>query len=141
MPKAKSKLPAETAMDLLQRAIAAFDVEIADLQAKRAHLVALTGPSVTVAPVAQDASQKTRTMSAEARAKISAAAKKRWAQQKKAAKAAQTDKAETNAAPATVKTLAKKAATKAHSKPAAKTKKVTGTKQAQTMASAEAQKT
>jgi hypothetical protein len=138
MPKAKSEPLAETAMELLQRAITAFDVEIADLQAKRAQLVALTGQAVIVAPVAQDASPKTRTMSAEARAKISAAAKKRWAKQKKAAKAAQAGKAETSAAPATVKAPTKKAAAKAQPKPAAKPKKA---KKAQTTTSAEAQNT
>jgi hypothetical protein len=92
MPKTKSEPLAETAMELLQRAIAAFDVEIADLQAKRAQLVALTGKAETSAPALPDVSPKTRTMSAEARAKISAAAKKRWAKQKKAVKAAQKDK-------------------------------------------------
>jgi phosphoribosyl-dephospho-CoA transferase len=144
MPKAKSEPPPETAMQLLQLAIAAFDREIADLQAKRAQLIALTGPSVSiaaVAPVALETRPKTRTMSDEAKAKISAAAKKRWAKKKKAAKAAQQGNAAINTRPATVKAPAKKAATKTPAKPAAKTKKAAVTKQAQATANAEGQNT
>lgn len=141
MPKSKSEPIQENAMDLLQRAIAAFDVQIADLQAKRAQLITLTGQSITVSVTPTATAPKSRGMSDEAKAKISAAAKKRWAKQKKAAKAAQKAEAEKVVAPAAAKATTKQAASKAQPKPAAKPKKATGAKKAQTTASAEAQNT
>lgn len=91
--------------ELMRLALAGLDTQIAELQEKRAQLAALTSgqpaaPSVEAAPPPQ----KTGKMSDEARAKISAAAKKRWAKVKKAkAEAAKS-------APAAKKTPAKKTA-------------------------------
>lgn len=143
MPKLSTKPAQADPLDLIHQAIAAFDVQIADLQAKRNQLVSLAGGFVAIAPTPAETAPKQRTMSDEARAKISAAAKKRWAKQKKAVKAAQTGKAEAKAVPATVKAPTEKAAAKVppKPKPVAKTKKTTGTKKAQTTASTEDQNT
>src|SRR5690349_3929927 len=100
MPTSKSEPIQENAMDLLQRAISAFDTQIADLQAKRAQLIALTGQPVTVTAAPTAAAPKSRGMSDEAKAKISAAAKKRWAKHRKATKAAQKAETETTVTPA-----------------------------------------
>src|SRR5215510_3482272 len=71
--------------ELLRLALDGFDAQIAELQAKRAQLTAMIGrssanPAVEVAPT-----QKRRKLSAVARAKISAAAKARWAKKRNAA--------------------------------------------------------
>lgn len=103
--------------ELLQRTLAAFDSQIAELQAKRAQIAALLGaPAAKTAAPKVTATKATEApkqwkMSDEARARISAAAKKRWAAKKKA------DKAEAAAKPAEAKTKptkapAKKASTK-----------------------------
>jgi hypothetical protein len=60
--------------------IAVIDAEISRLQQAR-HLIAGTNSTRT-----STSTKKRRILSAEARARISAAQKKRWAQQKKAAK-------------------------------------------------------
>jgi hypothetical protein len=113
MTTSKFKPIQETAMELIERAIAALDVEIAELQAKRAQLIALTGKTVVAFPTPAEVPPK-RTMSEEARAKISAAAKKRWAKKKKAAQAA--IKSMTKAGPATASAATKKASSKAKKK-------------------------
>lgn len=76
--------------ELLEQAITLLDEQITELKTRRAQLATLTGSSVAVAKPIVKAPGQQRTMSAEAKAKISAAAKKRWAQKKKAAKAAQS---------------------------------------------------
>jgi hypothetical protein len=123
MPTPKSEPRQENAMDLLYRAITAFDTQIADLQAKRAQLIALTGQAVTMTAAPTTAAPKSRGMSDEAKAKISAAAKKRWAKHIKAAKAAQKAETETTAAPAPAKASTKKTVLKGEPKKAAKPKK------------------
>lgn len=138
MPKSKSEPIQENAMDLLQRAITAFDVQIADLQAKRAQLITLTGQSKAVTVTTVAAAPKSRGMSDEAKAKISIAAKKRWAKQKKAAKAAQQAEIEMTAALAPTKAPAKKTESKAKPKKSAKPKKVASTSKAQATATEEA---
>jgi len=96
--------------ELMRLALVGLDTQIAELQEKRAQLAALTNGQPTAASVAAaPPPQKTGKMSDEARAKISAAAKKRWAKVRKAkAEAAKS-------APAAKKTPAKKAAVKAES--------------------------
>jgi hypothetical protein len=64
--------------------IAALDAEISRLQRARKVLAALMTLREAIEPRRQ--AKKKRTMSADARARISAAQKKRWAQQKKATK-------------------------------------------------------
>lgn len=80
----KTKPKAEAPTELIRCAIAAYDDQIVAAQTKRAQLVALLGPTRGVIPAAITAALKPRTMSAEAKAKISAAAKKRWAKTRKA---------------------------------------------------------
>jgi hypothetical protein len=71
--------------ELIRLALAGLDTEIAALQEKRAQLAALTNEqSASAAVKAATPKQKTGKMSAEARAKISAAATARWAKVKKA---------------------------------------------------------
>lgn len=79
--------------ELLRLALAGLDTQIAELQEKRAQLAALTnGHTAALTVEAATQPQKTGKMSDEAKAKISAAAKKRWArvkqEQAKAAKSA-----------------------------------------------------
>ena len=64
--------------------IAAIDAEISRLQQARKLLAALMTVREAVEPRRQ--AKPKRTMSAEARARISMAQKKRWAQQKKTSK-------------------------------------------------------
>ena len=102
--------------ELLRLALDGFDAQIAELQAKRAQLAAMIGrssanPAVEVAPP-----QKRRKLSAVARAKISAAAKARWAKKRKGKAekqkpnaAAKTARAKANPIePAPARTKAKK---------------------------------
>lgn len=79
MPKSEKEDP----LELMHRAVAAFDAQIAELQAQRASVAALLGPTAT----APTTPPKKHGMSDEARAKISAAAKQRWAQKRSAATA------------------------------------------------------
>ena len=139
MPKSKSEPIQENAMDLLQRAIAAFDVQIADLQAKRAQLITLTGQSSAVSVTPTATAPKSRGMSDEAKAKISAAAKKRWAKQKKAAKAAQKQKLRKLLCHPLRKPQLSRPLQKHSPSQQQKLKKATGAKKTQTTASAEAQ--
>src|SRR5215510_7517035 len=76
---AKRTDPAE----LLRLALDGFDAQIAELQAKRAQLALMIGRSSTNPAVEVAKPQKRRTLSAVARAKISAAAKARWAKKRK----------------------------------------------------------
>jgi hypothetical protein len=103
--------------ELLRRALTALDAQIAELQAKRVQLAALADqhPTVPAVKTAAAAPEKQRTMSAEARAKISAAAKERWAKKKKAQakdlKAnSTTKKTEAKAKPKSTKAKPEKAA-------------------------------
>lgn len=77
------KTKGEDPEDLLRRALAGLDAYIAELQMRRTQLAALVAPDAPVPTVAAAAPRKQRRMSAEARAKISAAAKARWAKVKK----------------------------------------------------------
>lgn len=76
--------------ELIRLALAGIDAEIASLQEKRAQLLGLTNQKSTSAKkVSATPVQKSGGMSEEAKAKISAAAKARWAKVKQAqAKAA-----------------------------------------------------
>ena len=82
MPKTKRDDPAE----LLRLAITGLDEQIAEMQETRAQLAALidqrsAGLAAETAPP-----RKRRKLSAEARAKISSAAKARWAREKSESK-------------------------------------------------------
>lgn len=104
-------------MELIGRAIAAFDAQIAELQTKRSRLAALMGTAIAAA------APKQRGMSDEARAKISAAAKKRWVKKKRAEVAAQAEKPKAKKkAPALKPANAKAIPAKAKQAPATKTK-------------------
>lgn len=94
--------------ELIRLAIAGLDTQIAELQEKRAQLFAMTGSqSAGSAVKSATPTSKGGKMSDEARAKISAAAKKRWAKVRKAkAEAAKP-------APAAKKAPAKKTPVKA----------------------------
>ncbi len=110
MPKIKAKLVAEDPLELIGRAVAAYDAQIAALQAKRDMLATFAQAPQTAAVAVKApavAPPKQRTMSAEARAKIGAAAKKRWAKKRKADAAAQK---ESTAQAAPVKARPKKKA-------------------------------
>jgi hypothetical protein len=103
MPKNKKDDPAE----LLRLAITGLDEQIAELQEIHTQLAAMIGrPSVSLA-VEAAAPQKRRKLSAEAREKISAAAKARWVRNRKAKAKAQKAK------PATEKAKSKGKAVKA----------------------------
>ena len=80
MPKTKG----EDLEELLRRALTGLDAQIAELQNKRAQLAVLIEPAAAVPAIYAAAPRKQRKMSAEARAKISAAAKARWANRRKA---------------------------------------------------------
>ena len=103
MPKTKKDDPTE----LLRLAITGLDEQIAELQEIQTQLAAMIGrPSADFAAEAA-APQKRRKLSAEAREKISAAAKARWAGDRKAK--ARTQKAK----PVTEKAKSKGKPTKA----------------------------
>ncbi len=112
MPKTKKDNPAE----LLRLAITGLDEQIAELQGIQTQLAAMIGrPSPSPAGEAA-APQKRRKLSAEAREKISAAAKARWARDRKAKVKAQKAK------PAIEKTKLRGKPAKARPAPAKKKK-------------------
>ena len=112
MPKTKKDEPAE----LLRLAITGLDEQIAELQEIQTQLAAIVGqPSASLA-VEAAAPQKRRKLSAEAREKIRAAAKARWAREKKAKVKAQKAK------PAPEKAKVKGKPAKARPAPAKKKK-------------------
>ena len=89
MPRSKNF----DANEHLAQALSALDVQIQELQATRTQLAALIGGGKTTTKAATKATAKaagkskgTRTMSDEARQKISVAQKQRWADAKNAAK-------------------------------------------------------
>jgi len=119
MPTTKRDHPAE----LLRLALIGFDAQIAELQATRAQLAAIINQP-SAGPTVEAAAPQKRKLSAATRAKISAAAKARWAKERKAkaqkpkpaAKKAQSKAKPAKTRPATAK--AKKApAKKSKSKP------------------------
>ena len=75
MPKTQEESPEK----LLRRALSGLDAHIAELQERRAQLAALAEPEAAAAKLATVSPGEPRKMSAAARAKISAAAKARWA--------------------------------------------------------------
>jgi polyribonucleotide nucleotidyltransferase len=94
MPKTKKDDPAE----LLRLAVTGLDDQIAELQEIQTQLAAMVGrPSASLA-VEAVAPQKRRKLSAEAREKIGAAAKTRWARERKAKVKAQKAKPATEKA-------------------------------------------
>ena len=110
MPKTKKDDPAM----LIRLAITGLDEQIADLQEIQTQLAAMIGPPSASLAVEAAAPQKRRKLSAEAREKISAAAKARWARDRKAKAKAQkakpvTEKAKSKGKPSTAQpALAKK---------------------------------
>lgn len=122
MPTTRRDDPAE----LLRLALDAFDAQIAELQATRAQLAALIDQRSASQDLEAATPQKRREISDEARAKISAAAKARWARERKAkvqmSKPA-TKKAQSKAEPAKTRPATAKAkkatAKKSKSKPPA----------------------
>lgn len=82
MPRSKSFDPNQH----LAKALSALDAQITALQAKRAQLAAIIGGGKVAAVKTASAAKSTRAMSPEAKAKISEAQKKRWADAKNAAK-------------------------------------------------------
>ena len=110
MPTTRRNDPAE----LLRLALIGFDAQIAELQATRAQLAAIINQP-SAGPTVEAAAPQKRKLSAEARAKISAAAKARWAKERKAK--AQKPK------PAAKKAQSKARPTKARSAATAKAKK------------------
>jgi hypothetical protein len=117
MPKAKRDDPAE----LLRLAITGLDEQIAELRRMRAQLSAMIDRPSTDLVVKAAPPQKRRKLSAEAREKISAAAKARWARERKTKAKAQKAK------PRTEKAKSKARSAKARSAPA-KAKKSTAKK-------------
>src|SRR5262244_2788677 len=123
MPTTRRDDPSEP----LRLALDGLDAQIAELQKTRAQLAAMIDHPPAGSTVEAAAPQK-RKLSAEARAKISAAAKARWAREKKAkakakkhkpaAKKAQSKPKPAKSRPAPAKTK-KSAAKKSKSKPAA----------------------
>ena len=137
MPTTKRNDPAES----LRLALVSFDAQIAELRETRAQLATLIDQPSTSSAVKVTAPRKRR-LSAEARAKISATAKARWARERKAkvkkvkarkpktaAKKAQSKAKPAKARPAPAK--GKRSSTKKGkselSTPAAKTKVVKAT--------------
>jgi len=97
MPKTKNDDPAK----LLRRAITGLDEQIAELQKIQTQLAEMVGRPAARLAVEATAPQKRRKLSAEAREKISSAAKARWARERKAKAKAQKAK------PATEKAMSK----------------------------------
>jgi hypothetical protein len=123
MPKTKKDDPTE----LLRLAIKGLDEQIAELRGMQTQLAAMIGgPSAGLAAEAA-APQKRRELSDEAKAKISAAAKARWARERKAKAVAHKAK------PATEK--AKSKGMPAKSQPALSKKKKSSAKKARAKAS------
>ena len=116
MPTTKRNDPAES----LRLALVSFDAQIAELRETRAQLAALIDQPSASPDLEVATPQKRRKLSDAARAKISAAAKARWAgergakakvqQSKPAAKKAQSNAKSAKTRPASAK--AKKALTK-----------------------------
>ena len=116
MPTTKRNDPAES----LRLALVSFDAQIAKLRETRSQLAALIDQPSASPDVEAATPQKRRKLSDAARAKISAAAKARWArergakakvqQSKPAAKKAQSNAKSAKTRPATAK--AKKAPAK-----------------------------
>jgi len=109
------------AAELLRLAITGLDEQIAALRQMRAQLSAIVVQPSTDLVVKAAAPQKRRKLSAEAKEKISAAAKARWARERKAK--AKAEKAK----PKAEKAKSKAKSTKARSAPA-KAKKPTAKK-------------
>ena len=120
MPTTRRNDPAE----LLRLALSGFDAQIAELQATRAQLAAIINQP-SAGPTVEAAAPQKRKLSAEARAKLSAAAKARWAKERKAkaqkpkpaAKKAQSKARPTKARPAGAAKAKKAPAKKSKSKP------------------------
>ncbi|HEV2665084.1 MAG TPA: hypothetical protein VG324_09240 [Blastocatellia bacterium] len=100
MPKTKKDDPAK----LIRLAITGLDEQIAELQEIQTQLAAMIGPPSASLAVEAAAPQKRRKLSAEAREKISAAAKARWARDRKAKAKAQQAKPATEKAKSKGKT-------------------------------------
>ena len=138
MPTTKRNDPAES----IRLALVSFDAQIAELRETRAQLATLIDQPSASSAVKVAAPRKRRKLSAEARAKISTAAKARWARERKAkvekvkaqkpktaAKKAQSKAKPAKARPAPAKgkrSSAKKGKSEL-STPAAKTKAVKAT--------------
>lgn len=88
---------------LLRLALAGFDAEIADMQEKRAQLSAMIGGQSAAPAMKGAAPRKKRKLSVARRAKLSAAAKARWAREKKGQVKASKAKPIAKKAPAKVK--------------------------------------
>src|SRR5262249_15021151 len=99
----------EDVAKLLRIALDSLDAQIADLQENRAQLSAMIGEQSIGSRMREAAQQKRHGLSAAGRAKISAAAKRRWAKVKK-------EKAETSK-PKPIARKAKAKAKKATSSP------------------------
>lgn len=110
--------------ELIRLALAGLDTQIAELQEKRAQLASMSNEQlVNPAVKATTPKQKTGKMSDEAKAKISAAAKKRWAKVKKAKAEAARSATAAKKAPAKKKSVkAQSASTKGKKAPAKKGK-------------------
>jgi hypothetical protein len=123
MPMTRRDDPAES----LRLALIGLDAQIAELQETRAQLAALIERPSRGSAVKVAAPRKRRKLSAAARAKISAAAKARWAKERKAksqkpkpaAKKAQSKARPTKARPAATSKARKSPAKKSKSKPPA----------------------
>jgi hypothetical protein len=127
MPTTRRDDPAE----LLRLALIGLDAQIAELQETRAQLAALIDQR-SAGPAAETAApQKRRKLSATARAKISAAAKARWARERKA-KAQKPKKTAKKTQSKTKPTKAKPAPAKAKKAPVKKTEPKPSTPAAET---------
>src|SRR5262252_5641526 len=101
MPKTKKDDPAE----LIRLAITGLDDQIAELRAMHTQLSSMIGRPFASPAVNAAAPKRRRKLSAEAREKLSAAAKARWAKERKAKAAAlkakpATEKAKSKGKPA-----------------------------------------
>ena len=127
MPTTRRDDPAE----LLRLALIGLDAQIAELQETRAQLAAFINQR-SAGPAAETAApQKRRNLSAAARAKISAAAKARWARERKA-KAQKPKKTAKKTQSKTKPTKAKPAPAKAKKAPGKKTEPKPSTPAAET---------
>jgi outer membrane biosynthesis protein TonB len=127
MPTTRRDDPAES----LRLALIGLDAQIAELQETRAQLAALIDQR-SAGPAAETAApQKRRKLSAEARAKISAAAKARWARERQA-KAQKPKKTAKKTQSKTKPTKAKPAPAKAKKAPVKKTEPKPSTPAAET---------
>jgi len=115
MPKTRR----EDVAELLRLALNSLDTEIADLQEKRMQLSAMIGGQSTGPAMKSAALPKRRGLSAAGRAKISAAAKARWARERKEKAKASKPKPIAKKAPAKL-AKAQSAPVKAKKSPAKK---------------------